>query len=139
MSSSSSAYKTAIKQLMVRIQANANDINSIVRPRASFLRSALPLASLSRFRRLDSIERHHRAVPAELPSQRSLRRMSTISRSSRPATSRSLSEHQRFSTVDGSMVEIQARRGEEESRIFRSETAAAIVSRRSSAAIGTSE
>lgn len=31
MSSSSAAYKAAIKQLMARIQANANDANSIVR------------------------------------------------------------------------------------------------------------
>jgi hypothetical protein len=30
MSSSSAAYKTAIKQLMARIQANSNDTNSIV-------------------------------------------------------------------------------------------------------------
>jgi len=30
MSSSSSAYKTAIKQLMARIQINSNDTNSIV-------------------------------------------------------------------------------------------------------------
>ena len=37
------------------------------------------------------------------------------------------------------MVEIQARRGEEESRLFRSETAATIVSRRGRAAVGASE
>ena len=123
-SSSSSAYKAAIKQLMARIQSNANDIGSIVRcvhrpdrfeHRSSFF--------------LESIEYDHRTVPAKLPSQWSVCWMPSVSGSNRQTTGRSLSFDQWFSSIDHSVVEIQTRRRKEEQGLFRGEVETSLVSR----------